>query len=211
MSTAKDNTKGLMIYSQSPSPLPPSPLTVTIKTTIKDMLKNHEQSDFSGFSPQHPMFQDLSSDEIEYLRAKKAKKVGVMKDEINGYLLLEYVGIRPKAYSLKYEKIEFYDEDGEISKKPTNQSKAIVTESEKLKGIKRGTVEKTIHYEHFLDCINNDSTLYSQFNTFRSYNHKLKTITQNKLALCNYDDKRWIMNDGINTLAYGHYEIKKFN
>ena len=102
------------------------------------MLKNHEQSDFSGFSPQHPMFQDLSSDEIEYLRAKKAKKVGVMKDEINGYLLLEYVGIRPKAYSLKYEKIEFYDEDGKISKKPTNQSKVIVTESEKLKGIKRG-------------------------------------------------------------------------
>ena len=103
MSTAKDKTKGLMmIYIQSPPPLPPPPLTITIKTTIKDMLKNHEQFDFSRFSAEHPIFRNDSQDTIRCLKKKNAKKVGVMKDEINGYLLLEYVGMRPKAYSLKW-------------------------------------------------------------------------------------------------------------
>ena len=92
----------MMIYIQSPPPLPPPPLTITIKTTIKDMLKNHEQFDFSRFSAEHPMFQSLSSDKIEHLRAKNAKKVGFMKDEMNGDILLEFVGIRAKAYSLKW-------------------------------------------------------------------------------------------------------------
>ena len=182
-------------------------LEIETDDLYKDMFENHELFDFSGYSSEHPMFQGLSSDVIEHLRVKNKKVLGKMKDELNGYLLLEYVGIRPKAYSLKYEKIEFYDKDGKVSKKPTNQSKVIITESEKLKGIKKSAVEKTIHHEHFLDCINNDAPLYSQFNTFRSYNHKISTITQNKLALCNYDDKRRIMEDGISTLAYGHYRI----
>ena len=150
-----------MIYSQSPSPQPPSPLTVTIKTTIKDMLKNHEQSDFSGFSPQHPMFHKLPEN-IERLRVKNVKKkVGCMKEEMNGNILLEFVKIRVKAYSLK--RVTY----GENFK-----------ECQKSKGIKRGTVEKTIHHNHFLDCVQNDSVLYSQFNTFRSYNHKISTIME---------------------------------
>ena len=63
------------------------------------------------------------------------------------------------------------------------------------------------NYSNFLDCVQNDSVLYSQFNTFRSYNHKIFTITQNKLALTNYDDKRYIMDDGINSLAYGQHKL----
>ena len=157
----------------------------------------------------HPVFTDMSAICIEELRARNKKKIGKMKDELNGYLLLEFVGIRAKAYSLKHEKLEFIDEHGNISKTPTEQSKLVIAESEKLKGIKKSAVEKNIHHEHFLDCVNNDRTLHSQFNSFRSYNHKMTTITQNKLALCNFDDKRWIKDDGIDTYAYGHYKLRK--
>jgi hypothetical protein len=33
------------------------------------------------------------------------------------------------------------------------------------------------------------------------------TIEQTKVALSNFD-KRYILDDGYNTLAYGHYKIK---
>ena len=164
-------------------------IEIETEDLYKDMLENHEHFDFSGYSPQHPMFQGLSPEAITNLREKNKKVLGKMKDELNGDILLEFAGIRAKAYSLKWKIC------------------GGIKECQKLKGIKRGTVEKTIHHEHFLDCLNNDSTLYRHFNTFRSYNHKLQTINQNKLALTNYDDKRWIMPDGINTRAYGHYRI----
>jgi hypothetical protein len=33
------------------------------------------------------------------------------------------------------------------------------------------------------------------------------TINQTKIALSNFDDKRYILDDGYSTLAYGHYLI----
>ena len=184
-------------------------LEIETEDLYKDMLSNHELFDFSGYSSEHSMFQGLSTEDIKNLREKNRKVLGKMKDEMMGLILLEYVGVRSKAYSLKHEKMEFVDEHGKISKKPTKQSKLVIAESEKLKGIKKSTVEKNIHHEHFLACVNNDRTLHAQFNSFRSYNHKMTTITQNKLALCNFDDKRWIEDDGINTYAYGHYKLRK--
>ena len=38
-----------------------------------------------------------------------------------------------------------------------------------------------------------------------SENHVLKTVTVNKLSLSAFDNKRFIMGDGITTLPYGHY------
>jgi hypothetical protein len=35
------------------------------------------------------------------------------------------------------------------------------------------------------------------------------TINQTKVALSNFDDKRFILNDGYSTLAYGHYQIEE--
>ena len=35
----------------------------------------------------------------------------------------------------------------------------------------------------------------------------LRNITQNKVALSPFDDKRYILSDGITTLAYGHKDI----
>jgi hypothetical protein len=33
-------------------------------------------------------------------------------------------------------------------------------------------------------------------------------IEQTKVALSNFDDKRYILNDGYTTLAHGHYRIR---
>ena len=43
-------------------------------------------------------------------------------------------------------------------------------------------------------------------NLIRSYEHNVYCETLNKLALSGQDDKR-IIDDGINTYAYGHYKL----
>ena len=43
----------------------------------------------------------------------------------------------------------------------------------------------------------------------RSRNHKLVTYESNKRTLCDFDDKHYILYDGINTLPYGHKDIPK--
>jgi len=42
----------------------------------------------------------------------------------------------------------------------------------------------------------------------RSHMHDVYTEEVNKVALSAEDDKRVIMEDGIHTLAYGHYSLK---
>ena len=41
----------------------------------------------------------------------------------------------------------------------------------------------------------------STMNQIRSYDHQLYNITINKLGLSPFDDKRYILDDGINSLA----------
>jgi hypothetical protein len=43
----------------------------------------------------------------------------------------------------------------------------------------------------------------------RSYNHDIYSIETNKKALSPYDDKRYLLDDGITYYANGHYKIKK--
>ena len=45
-------------------------------------------------------------------------------------------------------------------------------------------------------------------NQIRSYNHQLNSISLNKIGLSPYDDKRYILPNGYDTLAHGHYRIK---
>ena len=56
----------------------------------------------------------------------------------------------------------------------------------------------TIHYlrKRFLDM-----------RRIGSKNHNLGTYETNKRSLSCFDDKRYILKNGINTLAYGHKDI----
>ena len=38
-------------------------------------------------------------------------------------------------------------------------------------------------------------------------NHQIKSYEINKVSLSCYDDKRYILEDGIHSYAYGHYLI----
>ena len=52
-------------------------------------------------------------------------------------------------------------------------------------------------------------TTSGKFCLFQSTNHVLKTVEMTKVCLSAFNDKQYILDDGINTLAYGHYSTKR--
>ena len=117
------------------------------------------------------------------------KVLGKFKDEVCGKQIEEFVGLRAKLYS--YKMFE--------NKK----------ETKKCKGVKKVVVEKTISHDDYKDCLFTKTKQLRSMNVFRSHLHDIYTETVNKIALSADDDKRIILDDGIHTLAYGHYKIMK--
>ena len=59
----------------------------------------------------------------------------------------------------------------------------------------------------YKNCLISKVTTNETFNIISSRNHNVFSICKNKLGLSAFDDKRFILNDGINTLPYGHYKF----
>ena len=115
------------------------------------------------------------------------KVLGMMKDEAEGKNIKEFVGLRSKLYS-------FIMEEGK--------------ENKKCKGVKKQVVENSITHEDYKTCLTTGKELLRKQNIIRSYNHEVYTEEVNKVALSAMDDKRYILKDGMHTLAWGHYKIK---
>ena len=81
--------------------------------------------------------------------------------------------------------------------------------TKKLKGIPKGTVGTKLFHEDYVRCRRGEKIQSVTFRTIRSYRHQLYTIEQTKMSLNYYDDKRYILDDGIDTLPYGHYTIQR--
>ena len=50
--------------------------------------------------------------------------------------------------------------------------------------------------------------MYHKMKTIRSQNHQLGSYEINKVSLSCFDDKRYILDNGHESYAYGHYLIK---
>ena len=115
------------------------------------------------------------------------KVLGMFKDEAAGKNITEFVGLRAKLYSYKME-------EGK--------------ENKKCKGIKKAVVEKSISHEDYKTCLKTGKEQLRRQNIIRSYEHTLYTEEINKVALSAADDKRYLLKDSFDTLAWGHYKIK---
>ena len=74
--------------------------------------------------------------------------------------------------------------------------------------MKKCVVKKDISFENYKECVLNGPKgpkQYRSMNRFRSEGHQIYTEKINKIALSADDDKRVIMDDGIHTVAHGHW------
>ena len=116
------------------------------------------------------------------------KVLGMFKDEAAGKIIKEFVGLRAKLYSYKMD-------EGK--------------ENKKCKGIKKAVVEKSITHENYKTCLQTGKEQLRRQTIIRSYEHNLYLEEVNKIALSAADDKRYLLNDSYDTLAWGHRRIKK--
>ena len=114
------------------------------------------------------------------------KVIGLMKDELGGVIMTEFLALRPKLYS--YRVLEG-------------------AENKKCKGIKKCVIKKTLTFEDYKNCLYNSDTTYRSQLMFRSIKHEVHTIEVNKVTLNRDDDKRISKRDGISTLACGHKSL----
>ncbi|XP_060855282.1 uncharacterized protein LOC132932956 [Metopolophium dirhodum] len=64
-----------------------------------------------------------------------------------------------------------------------------------------------IHQHEETIKFDKDEQTHRKMNFIQSNKHVVHSKTMSKLVLSANDDKRYIMDDGINTLAYGHYKL----
>ena len=125
----------------------------------------------SGYAPDRPL-----------PFGKNKKVIGLMKDELGGGIMSEFVTLRLKMYAYK----------------------AGDSEPKKCKGIKKCVVKKTISFEDYKTCLFGGEASCRLQLMFRSSKHEVRTLEVNKLALSRDDDKR-ITVDGMSSLARGHW------
>ncbi|KAJ4449536.1 hypothetical protein ANN_00937 [Periplaneta americana] len=110
--------------------------------------------------------------------------LGKFKDEIPNSHIDEFVGLKAKVYALKCSDFEI----------------------KKLKGVKKSVIRNELTFEDYATCRGSGITTYTKINVIRSYFHNVFTMCVNKVTLNSFDDKRVVLQDGINTAPHGFYE-----
>ena len=111
---------------------------------------------------------------------------GLMKDENNGAIMTEFVGLRAKMYAIRV--------DGR-------------SDTKKSKGVKSSVVARTISFDDYLQCLREEIEMKRRQSCIRSTLHDVYTVSEAKIALSPYDDKRYVVPNTTDTLPWGHYKI----
>ena len=83
---------------------------------------------------------------------KNKKDIGLMKDELGGKIITEFVTLRPKTYS-------FLTDDGK--------------EDKKAKGTKKCVIKKMIKFNDYKKCLLNDEVMLKPYQRFISKKHNI--------------------------------------
>ena len=143
-------------------------LMIEIETAdiYRDMKQHRDLFDFSGY-PKHHFCYDPTNNKV----------IGKFKDEANGLIIIEFIGLRPKMYSYIV-----LSDDG-------------IVEKHRAKGINSAASRKLKHAD-YLKQLNQPTENYQKNRRIGSTLHKLYTMEVEKRGLCSFDDKRFILENG---------------
>ena len=108
-----------------------------------------------------------------------------MKDEYPNRCITSFIGTGAKAYC-----ITLLDDN-----------------VKKAKGAKKYVIDKHLSVSDYKTVIESGGSIRKKMYIFKSDFHTMYTELRNKIALSSSDDKRYILPDGCNTLAWGHKSI----
>ena len=131
------------------------------------------------------------SKESKFFNETNKKVIGKMKDEFDGVIIIEFVELKSKMYLIKKT-------DG----KEHNTAKGVSIATE---------------FNNFKDVLFNKKIIRHEkkrieLKRIQSKKHKLGTYETDKISLSCFDDKRYVLDDGIHTLSYSHKNsVKSYN
>ena len=117
--------------------------------------------------------------------AENKNKIGLMKDELGGKIMTEFVALRAKMYA--YRKI-----DKEVEEK-------------RCKGTKKCVVAEGLTFDDYKTCLFDGKTVYREQMLFENKKHEMYTVNKHKMNRDN--DKRVEQAGGITTLARGYVAL----
>ena len=132
--------------------------------------------DTSNYPENHPLRTDQNK-----------TVVGKFKDEMGGEHVEEFVGLKPKMYSIK------------IAGSRRGNKRA--------KGIARNHVKECFKHSMYVDCLHRKSMSRCSFKAIHNKKHEIHTCHISKIGQCCYDLKRYMEADGIHMLPFGYHTI----
>ena len=132
---------------------------------------------------------DTSNSEVNrpLLMGRNKKVIGLMKDELGGKIITEFITLRPKTYS-------YLTDNGK--------------EDKKAKGTKKCVIKKMIKFNDYKKCLLNNEVILKSQQGFISKKHDVYTENINKIALSNNYDKRIISSNKITSYLAIRTDIK---
>ena len=109
------------------------------------------------------------------------KVIGLIKDELGGDIITEFVALRPKTYS--------YITNNFIEMKKAN-------------GTKKCVVNNMLRFEDYKKCLFDNGKVLKSQQRIKSENHEVYTENINKIDLSCDDDKRIVTSDRITSYPY---------
>ena len=127
---------------------------------------------------------DTSNNEVNrpLPTVKNKKKNGLMKDELGGKIMTEFVALRPKTYSYLTDDCE---------------------EDKKAKGTKKCVIKQRLKFNDYKDSLLNNQIVLKSQQRFKDEGHDVYTEEIVKIALSSNDDKRLQTFDRITSYPYG--------
>ena len=114
---------------------------------------------------------------------KNKKVIGLIKNELGGEIIMEFITLRSKTYS-------YLTDNDKIDKK--------------AKGTKKCVIKKMIKFNDYKKCLLNDEVILKSQQRFISTKHDVYTENVNKIALSNDDDKIIVSSNKITSYPYGY-------
>ena len=119
------------------------------------------------------------------------KVIGKFKDEAAGNPITSFIGHKSKMYSYEVEL-------------PGGDKGVEIKNNKACKGISKNVVKRDIDHKDYLSVLQNSTIKKHKMKTICSDHHVVSSYEINKTSLSCYDDKRYILDDGITSYAYGH-------
>ena len=138
------------------------------------------------------------------------KVVGKFKDECKGQLMLRFVGLHPKLYSIDCEREAYFeckDEMKKEAKKPSGTSEARIVPDNKVtaKGVNASVAEK-LSFDDYECCLSSLTPKRLGIKRIGTDLHGIFTYSTEKIGLSAFDTTMWICDNDISTYAFGHWK-----